>query len=66
MTRNRIDLLITGEPKQAAYSLAQEYGLNVFYGGHYHTETFGVKALGKHLTDRFGLPAEFLELGCPF
>ena len=65
-SRNKIDLLITGEPKQAAYSLAQEYELNVFYGGHYHTETFGVKALGEHLTARFGLPAEFLELGCPF
>ncbi len=65
-SRERIDLLITGEPKQAAYSLAQEYALNVFYGGHYQTETFGVKALGEHLTARFRLPGEFLELGCPF
>lgn len=65
-SRNRIDLLITGEPKHAAYSLAQEYGLNVFYGGHYHTETFGVKALGDHLAAHFGLPVTFLELGCPF
>jgi dinuclear metal center YbgI/SA1388 family protein len=61
-----IDLLVTGEPKQAAYNLAQEYGLNVFYGGHYHTETFGVKALGEHLTERFGLPTEFIETACPF
>lgn len=64
--RNRIDLLVTGEPKQAAYSLAQEYGLNIFYGGHYQTETFGVKALGDYLAARFALPTEFLELGCPF
>ena len=64
--RGGIDLLVTGEPKQAAYNLAQEYGLNVFYGGHYHTETFGVKALGNHLTERFGLPTEFVETACPF
>lgn len=65
-SRDGIDLLITGEPKQAAYNLAQEYGLNVFYGGHYHTETFGVKALGDHLASRFDLPTEFLETGCPY
>jgi dinuclear metal center YbgI/SA1388 family protein len=65
-SRNGIDLLITGEPKQAAYSLAQEYGLNVLYGGHYHTETFGLKALGDHLAARFGLPVEFIETACPF
>ena len=65
-SRNEIDLLITGEPKQEAYNLAQEYGLNVFYGGHYHTETFGVKALGDHLSARFALPSEFIETACPF
>ena len=51
---------------QAAYNLAQEYGLNVFYGGHYQTETFGVKALGDHLGARFGLPTEFIDIACPF
>ena len=64
-SRGKIDLLITGESKQAAYYLAQEYGLNVFYGGHYQTETFGVKALGEHLSARFGLPTEFIETACP-
>ena len=65
-SQNKIDLLITGEPKQTAYSLAQELGLNIFYGGHYRTETFGVKALGSHITERFGLPVEFFETACPF
>ena len=64
-SRGKIDLLITGEPKQAAYSLAQEYGLNVYYGGHYQTETFGVKALGEHLGARFGLPTAFIDIACP-
>lgn len=60
-----IDLLVTGEPKHSAYYLAQELGLNVFYGGHYRTETFGVRALGRHLAERFGLESEFVETACP-
>ena len=47
-----IDLFITGEPKHGAYYLAQECGLNIYYGGHYRTETFGMKALGKHLGNK--------------
>lgn len=60
-----IDLLVTGEPKQSAYALGQEYCLNVYYGGHYRTETFGLDALGAHLAERFGLPVSFLETACP-
>jgi putative NIF3 family GTP cyclohydrolase 1 type 2 len=30
-------------------------------GGHYATETFGVKALAAHLSERFKLPLEFLD-----
>jgi dinuclear metal center YbgI/SA1388 family protein len=64
-SRSGADLLVTGEPKQAAYSLAQEYGLNIFYGGHYQTETFGLKALGEHLSKRFDLEIHFIESTCP-
>jgi len=62
---SRIDLLVTGEPKQAAYYLAQGMGLKVFYGGHYRTETFGVQALGERITARLGLPTVFLDTACP-
>ena len=44
-----IDLFVTGEPKHGAYYLAQELELNIFYGGHYVTETFGMKALGRRI-----------------
>ncbi len=64
-SREEIDVLVTGEPKQAAWALAQEYGLNVLYGGHYRTETFGLKALGEHLSETFGLPVHFIEVPCP-
>jgi putative NIF3 family GTP cyclohydrolase 1 type 2 len=41
--------------------LAEELGLNVFYGGHYATETFGVKALAAELSRKFGVPWTFLD-----
>lgn len=59
-----IDVLISGEPKYEAYYLAQEIGLNIFYGGHYMTETFGVKALGKVLHKKTGINTVFFDVKC--
>jgi dinuclear metal center YbgI/SA1388 family protein len=56
-----VDTFITGEGPQWTFALAEELGLNVFYGGHYATETFGVKALAAHLSNKFRLPWEFLD-----
>jgi putative NIF3 family GTP cyclohydrolase 1 type 2 len=36
-------------------------GVNVIYGGHYATETFGVKALAAELSKKFKVPWEFLD-----
>lgn len=56
-----VDTFITGEGRHWTYALAEELGLNVFYGGHYATETFGVKALAQHLSENFGVPWEFVD-----
>jgi dinuclear metal center YbgI/SA1388 family protein len=56
-----VDTFITGEGPHWTYALAEELGLNVLYGGHYATETFGVKALAAHLSKRFGIPWQFVE-----
>jgi dinuclear metal center YbgI/SA1388 family protein len=61
-----IDLFITGEPRHGAYHLAQEFGLNIFYGSHYQTETFGMKALGEHLHKLFAIPVVFIDAPCVF
>ena len=61
-----IDLFVSGEPKHGAYYLAQEMGLNIFYGGHYLTETFGMKALADHLEGTLSIPAEFIDAPCIF
>jgi dinuclear metal center YbgI/SA1388 family protein len=56
-----IDTLITGEGPHWSYTLAEELGINVFYGGHYATETFGVKALAADLAQRFDLEWQFID-----
>ena len=56
-----VDTFITGEGPHWTYALAEELGINVLYGGHYATETFGVTALAEHLKRRFGLPWVFLN-----
>jgi dinuclear metal center YbgI/SA1388 family protein len=57
----KVDTFITGEGPHWTYAMAEELGLNVFYGGHYATETFGVKALGAELSKKFHLPWTFLD-----
>ena len=56
-----VDTFITGEGPQWTFAMAEELGLNVLYGGHYATETFGVKALAAHLSRKFRLSWEFLD-----
>lgn len=56
-----IDTFITGEGPHWAAVAAEELGVNLFLGGHYATETFGVKALASHLARKFHLPWEFID-----
>jgi len=56
-----VDTFVTGEGPHWTYAMAEELGVNVLYGGHYATETFGVKALASELSKKFRLPWEFLD-----
>jgi dinuclear metal center YbgI/SA1388 family protein len=56
-----VDTFVTGEGPHWTYALAEEMGLNVLYGGHYATETFGVKALAAELSRRFRVTWVFLD-----
>ena len=56
-----VDTFITGEGSHWTYALAEELEVNVLYGGHYATETFGVKALAAHLSSRFKVPWAFIH-----
>ncbi len=55
------DAYVTGETSHSAYHDAAEQGIHVIYGGHYATETVGLKALARHLEARYGLPWSFAE-----
>ena len=56
-----LDAYITGEGAHHTYFDAMEGGINVYYGGHYATETWGVRALAAHLETQFGLPWQFID-----
>ena len=56
-----VDTFVTGEGPHWTYALAEELGVNVLYGGHYATETFGVKALAAHLAAKFKVPWTFVD-----
>ena len=56
-----LDTYVTGEGQHWTFFDAEELGINVYYAGHYATETVGVKALAEHLSKKFDLPWVFLD-----
>jgi putative NIF3 family GTP cyclohydrolase 1 type 2 len=56
-----VDTFVTGEGPHHTFALAEELGINLIYGGHYATETFGVRALGELISAKFGVPWTFLD-----
>jgi dinuclear metal center YbgI/SA1388 family protein len=61
VAQEKIDTLITGEAPHWAAVAAEELGMNLLLGGHYATETFGVKALAAHLSKRWSVPSAFIS-----
>ena len=61
-----LDAFVSGEGPHHSYHDAMEARINVYYGGHYATETFGVKALAEHVARQFGLEWEFIDLPTGF
>jgi dinuclear metal center YbgI/SA1388 family protein len=59
------DAYVTGEPAEPTLHAARELGTHFLAGGHYATETFGIKALAEKLAERFELEWEFLDLPNP-
>lgn len=56
-----LDAFVTGEGSHHTYFDAVELGIHVLLGGHYATETFGVKALADHVAERFDLTCDFVD-----
>jgi dinuclear metal center YbgI/SA1388 family protein len=59
------DAFLTGEPAEPAMAQAKEAGIHFIAAGHYATETFGVRRLGEHLQERFGVRHVFVDIPNP-
>lgn len=60
-----LDAFVTGEPSEPAMADARERGITFIAGGHWATETFGVRRLGELLAERFGVEHRFLPVANP-
>lgn len=56
-----LDAFVTGEGAHHNYFDAEEGGINLFLGGHYATEVWGVRALAEHLQRTFGIEWFFID-----
>jgi len=60
-----LDALVTGEPSEPVMGEAREYGIHFLAGGHYATETFGIRRLGELVAERFEIEHEFVDVPNP-
>ena len=59
-------LYVTGEASWGEVIAAENCGMEMVCAGHYATETFGVKSLGRLVAERFGVEAEFVDFRLPW
>ena len=60
-----LDAFVTGEPAERSMARAREAEVHFLAAGHYATETFGVRALGERLAERFGIRHVFVDVTNP-
>lgn len=59
------DAFISGEISEYTTHIARERGIHYFAAGHHATERFGVRSLGEHLAETFGLEHTFVDIPNP-
>jgi dinuclear metal center YbgI/SA1388 family protein len=59
------DAFISGEISENTVHIARENNIHYFAAGHHATERFGVKALGKHLADKFAIEFQYIDIDNP-
>lgn len=60
-----LDLFISGEPSEQAQGIADERRGNFAAFGHHATERTGIRALGAHLSEHFGIKTTFVDVPNP-
>ncbi|MGB5326412.1 MAG: Nif3-like dinuclear metal center hexameric protein [Pseudomonadales bacterium] len=59
------DAYVSGEVSESTVHEARENGVHFFAAGHHATERYGVRALGDHVAQRFGISCEFVDCDNP-
>ncbi|MDR2788255.1 MAG: Nif3-like dinuclear metal center hexameric protein [Candidatus Accumulibacter sp.] len=60
-----VDVFVSGEISERAVHLARESGVACLAVGHHASERYGVRALAGHLSEKFGLECEFVDIDNP-
>lgn len=60
-----IDTFVGGDIKEDHVRICEELQLNYIAAGHYNSEKLGVQALCDHITDKFGLATEYVDVPNP-
>ncbi|MEI6192312.1 MAG: Nif3-like dinuclear metal center hexameric protein, partial [Nitrosomonadaceae bacterium] len=59
--RLNVDVFITGEISERNVHVSRECGVGLISAGHHATERYGVKALGEHIAQKFGITHQFID-----
>ncbi len=65
MEAKGVQLFLSGESSEWAPHMMLESGINYFVCGHYTTEIFGIKALAKKVSQKFGNQVEIKFIDVP-
>ena len=60
-----VDLFITGEASEQTIHSSRELDIDFIAAGHHATERYGVKMVGEHLAEKFGLNVQFVDIHNP-
>ena len=60
-----VDAFITGEISEQTVHAARESGVAFIAAGHHATERYGAQALGEHVTQKFGITHQFVDVDNP-
>ena len=60
-----VDAYISGEVSEKTTHIAREMGIHFYSAGHHATERYGVEALSLHLSDKFDLEHQFIDIDNP-
>jgi dinuclear metal center YbgI/SA1388 family protein len=64
--QDEVDCLVTGTTDEPIWHIAHQDKINFFALGHAATENLGVRLLGEHLAERFGLKVSYIHENNPF